>query len=67
MRRTEPPRTAAPLEPLMSITETAEILNVSRRSLERLIAAGTFPKPDVKIGRMPRWSRQSIRRFIERN
>ena len=67
MRRPDTPRPATPLEPLLSIVETAEILNVSRRSLERLIAAGQFPKPDLRIGRMPRWHRKTLREFTERN
>jgi len=35
---------------LLRFSEAAARLRVSRRTLERLIAAGTFPRP-VKIGR----------------
>jgi excisionase family DNA binding protein len=48
-----------------SITEVATALGIGRRTLERLIASGKFPKPDLRIGRMPRWKRETVRAWIE--
>ena len=57
-----PPRT---IEPMLGIDELARILAASRRSIERLRSAGKLPKPDLHIGRMPRWKAETIRRWIE--
>ena len=49
-----------------SITEVARSLGVGRRTVERLISSGQFPKADFYIGRMPRWKPESVRQWIER-
>jgi hypothetical protein len=54
------------IEPLMSIDDLAEVLKCSRRGVERLRASGRFPKPDIVVGRMPRWRPGTIRKWIER-
>jgi hypothetical protein len=41
-------------------------LNCCRRLVERMRSAGKIPKPDIKIGKMPRWKPETIRRWIER-
>lgn len=41
-------------------------LGVSRRSVERVRSAGRFPRPDLTIGKMPIWSRETIREWIKR-
>ena len=56
---------AGPTEPLLGLDDLAAYLNVSRRTIERLRAAGRFPRPSVKIGTMPRWTRECVRRFVE--
>ncbi len=43
----------------------AKALGVSRRSLERLRAAGRFPRPDAHIGKMPIWMPETIRAWVE--
>jgi predicted DNA-binding transcriptional regulator AlpA len=55
---------AAAIEPLLSLDDLTVILNVSRRAVERLKSAGKLPRPDLTIGRMPRWRPESIRRWI---
>jgi predicted DNA-binding transcriptional regulator AlpA len=48
------------------IGEVAGVLGVCRRSLEREISAGRFPKADVQFRRMPLWRVETIRAWIER-
>jgi excisionase family DNA binding protein len=52
--------------PLLSIDDVAEALSCSRRLVERMRSAGKLPKPDLHVGRMPRWSRETIAKWIER-
>ncbi len=51
-------------DPLLTALECAEALQVSRPTLYRRIADGTFPKP-VKIGALSRWPRSEILAAIE--
>jgi hypothetical protein len=55
---------AAAIEPLLSIDDLATILNCSRRLVERMRSAGKVPKPDMHVGRCPRWMPATIRRWI---
>jgi predicted DNA-binding transcriptional regulator AlpA len=43
--------------------ELLAALGIPRRSLEREILAGRFPKPLRRIGRRPFWSPDDIRRW----
>jgi predicted DNA-binding transcriptional regulator AlpA len=57
--------TQAPaIEPLLSITDVAKTLSCSRRLVERMRAANKLPKPDLHVGKMPRWRAESIRKWI---
>ena len=40
-------------------------LGVSVRTLDRAIAAGLLPRPDLVIGRSPRWSPETINRWLK--
>jgi predicted DNA-binding transcriptional regulator AlpA len=51
---------------LLSLDGVARFLATSRRTVERLRAAGKFPRPDLHLNRMPRWQRQTILNWIER-
>jgi hypothetical protein len=42
------------------LDEVAASLGVSRRAIERERAAGRFPAPDVQIGKMPLWRRETL-------
>jgi hypothetical protein len=55
---------AAAIEPLLSIDDLAAILNCSRRLVERMRSAGKVPKPDMHVGRCPRWMPETLRRWI---
>lgn len=37
-----------------------ELIDVSPRTLRRLIAAGRFPRPDVQDGKVALWSREKV-------
>src|SRR5262245_6296558 len=61
-----PERTLPPgIEPMLGIDDLATLLSCSRRLVERMRSAGKVPKPDIKIGKMPRWKPETIRRWIE--
>jgi predicted DNA-binding transcriptional regulator AlpA len=68
------PGTAAPLVASLASTagrmayrldELATALGVSRRTIERERSAGRFPKPDLHVGKMPLWTPETIRRWVE--
>jgi hypothetical protein len=58
------PTLAAAIEPLLSPSDIARTLRCTRRCLEQLRAAGRFPSPDVKVGRLPRWRPETVREWI---
>ena len=48
------------------LDDVAAALGISRRAIERERSAGRFPRPDLKIGRMPLWRPETIREWIEK-
>lgn len=53
-------------EAMLSLDDLAVLLGTSRRSVERLRAAGKLPKPSIVVGsRSARWSRTVIQAWIE--
>ncbi|WP_165253826.1 helix-turn-helix transcriptional regulator [Paludisphaera soli] len=46
------------------LDEVAAALGVSRRTIERERSAGRFPRPDLRIGKSPLWTRESLVRWI---
>jgi predicted DNA-binding transcriptional regulator AlpA len=56
----------ASIEPLLHIDDLAELLSCSRRLVERMRSAGKIPKPDIHVGKCPRWKPATIRAWIER-
>jgi predicted DNA-binding transcriptional regulator AlpA len=73
LRPAAPPRPALAiggqgdtLEPLLGVDDLARVLAVGRRTIERERAAGRLPRPDLHIGRMPRWRPDTIRDWINR-
>ena len=49
---------------LLTLSQTAQALSISKRTLNRLIAGGTFPAP-LKIGRASRIAREDIAGYLE--
>jgi predicted DNA-binding transcriptional regulator AlpA len=58
------PDPALPDRLALRLEELAAALGVSRRTIERERSAGRFPKPDRTIGKMPVWSPETIRRWV---
>jgi predicted DNA-binding transcriptional regulator AlpA len=53
------------LEPLAyRKRNAATLIGISVRTLERLLAAGKFPRPDAHAGKCPLWTRESLSRWI---
>ncbi len=50
---------------LITMKQAASSLSISKRTLDRLIAAGAFPPP-LKIGRASRVSLTDIANYLER-
>lgn len=48
---------------LLDIHGVAKLLNLSKRTIDRLHAAGKLPRP-IMFCRRPRWSRQTIVAFV---
>jgi predicted DNA-binding transcriptional regulator AlpA len=67
-----PSTTAAPVQPTHDAAPTtclsksglAEFLGLSVRTLDRAGAMGLLPKPDLVVGRSPRWSPDTIKRWL---
>ena len=49
---------------LLSADEVAAMLNISERTLWRLLSAGKVPEP-VRFGRSTRWRLSDVREWIE--
>jgi hypothetical protein len=45
-------------------SELPAVLGVPRRTLERAVAAGKFPHPDRRLGRVCLWSRDTLARWL---
>jgi predicted DNA-binding transcriptional regulator AlpA len=58
---------AAPCEqePLLSSEDLAKLLSVSRRTIDRLRARGTLPRPTLYVSSMPRWKAGVIHAWID--
>jgi hypothetical protein len=39
--------------------------SIPRRTLERLRASGSFPAPDMRVGKRPYWKPGTIRAWVE--
>jgi predicted DNA-binding transcriptional regulator AlpA len=55
----------AGIEPALTLADWTQILRCSRREVERMKSAGKLPPPDFKVGRMPRWKPETVRRWID--
>jgi predicted DNA-binding transcriptional regulator AlpA len=55
-----------PAEPPLAFRkhESARLCGISPRLLERLLAAGKFPRPDAYAGRCPLWTRATLSDWI---
>jgi predicted DNA-binding transcriptional regulator AlpA len=57
---------ATPVKLVYSVGDVAAVLDISVRTAWRMVAAGTLPGPDVKLGtRLLRWRPSTIQQFID--
>ena len=55
----------SPLPQHVGTKDVTTALGTSDRNLRRLIQAGKFPKPDLRLGRMLKWKVTTIEAFLE--
>jgi predicted DNA-binding transcriptional regulator AlpA len=54
-----------PIERLaLRIDGVAASLGVSKRTIQRLLSAGKFPRPDAYAGKCPLWTRATLERWL---
>jgi len=55
----------SPVEPLAYRKATVcRMVDISTRTLDRLISAGRFPRPDAHAGRAPLWRRGTLELWL---
>jgi hypothetical protein len=52
------------LKLLWDLSDIAALTGLSRRLLERELAAGRFPRADLRVGRRALWRQISVRRHL---
>jgi excisionase family DNA binding protein len=50
---------------LLTKAQLAELLNVSRRTVDRMVAAGTGPPPVILPSGRRRWRKGDVRHWID--
>jgi predicted DNA-binding transcriptional regulator AlpA len=58
-------RAVPPIRLALRLAEAAAAVGLSRRMVERLRAAGKFPKPDAHAGRAPLWRPATLDHWIK--
>jgi predicted DNA-binding transcriptional regulator AlpA len=59
--RNTPP---AAITATLTVADLARILQVDRRTVQRLRNARKFPPPDFELGRLPRWFESTISEWL---
>jgi len=66
-----PSAASAPVQPTQDApdrclgkSELARYLGLSVRTLDRANAMGLLPRPDLTVGRSPRWAPETIRKWL---
>jgi predicted DNA-binding transcriptional regulator AlpA len=62
---TDPPSSTGVVRQLWGWPQIRDATGIPRRTLEREIAAGRFPKPVRYVGRRPYWRVDDVQRWIE--
>jgi len=60
----KPSRQPVGLDQLVDTRDVMSALRISRRTLQRLLESGKFPRPDRRVGRGLRWKRETIQVWI---
>jgi predicted DNA-binding transcriptional regulator AlpA len=58
-------KTEPEFEPMLAAKEIAHILGISRRTFDRMRAAGKAPPADFREGKIARWSPATIRTWLK--
>jgi excisionase family DNA binding protein len=60
------PAPVAPLKPVLTLQEVADLLQIAPRTVQRMAADGEFPAP-IRLGsNRPRWRRADVDAWLER-
>jgi predicted DNA-binding transcriptional regulator AlpA len=51
---------------LIDIRDVARILAIGKRTLERMIATGEFPRADYRVRRISRWRLSTVQAWMDR-
>ncbi len=51
---------------MMGIKELAEYVGVKPQTIRNKISLGTFPIPTKKIGRLLKWDRRDVDRYLDK-
>lgn len=52
-------------DPLYNKTQICEYISIDDRTLDRWVASDKFPKPDLYLGRHPRWKLSTVNTYLE--
>lgn len=52
-------------DPLYSKAQTCGYISIDDRTLDRWVNLNKFPKPDLYLGRYPRWKLSTINAYLE--
>lgn len=52
-------------DPLYNKTQTCGYISIDDRTLDRWVKSKAFPKPDLYLGRSPRWRLSTINTYLE--
>lgn len=50
---------------MYTANEVGEVLGLTGSTVRKMMNDGRFPKPKTRVGRQWKWSKETIRRFIE--
>ena len=60
------PQATIACEPLLRPGDVVRVLNIGKRTFERWLASGRFPRPDIKAGaKISLWKPATVRAWIE--
>ena len=51
---------------MMGIEELSEYIGLKPQTIRNRISSGTFPIPTKKIGRLLKWDRKDVDRYLDR-
>lgn len=52
-------------DPLYSKAKVCDYVDIDNTTVDKWVAANKFPKPDLYLGRNPRWKLSTINAYLE--